>query len=379
MSFNNLTLNNSLLSSGYSGLQGLQQPSSASSTGWGTGASLLQMNSPYTNSSMVSGLSADASNSSYYGNDSLGMNEMGSFLGFLSAIVTMVTTLLLTQALKNASASNNSNNTSSSSEPSDESSITEADPTPTPAPASPAPAPPAGSPTPPAASPTPPPPAPVPPSPAPAPVPPPANNTTVQTDSINGGGPNELVIKNTDSKPMTIALFENTGPGLNPNIDDPNHKYTVEPGQTLMLSMPASWQGRAQKLCGNANDPASWAEINYEPGQNGAPSKIWYDLSLIRGYNSAVTMRPTDSTDNSEVAGTEKSIIDGAPADAITTDAGGNKVIKDAEGYDGGTNQAAIDYYNSAVGNSNAYVRNWDHNAVRTTQNNSLTVTFGAA
>lgn len=309
------------------------------------------------------------------------MNEMGTLLGFLSAIVTMVTTLVLTQVLKNASASNNSNNTPSTSEPSDSSQESEVNPTPTPAPlvtaetpnplpapnpASPSTVPPAVSSSPPAAS--------------PLPTPPPAGNENVKTESVNGGGPNELVLKNTDPKnEMTIALFENTGPGMNPNIDDPNHKYILKPGETIKLSMPASWQGRAQKLSGNANDPASWAEINYEPGKDGGSRKIWYDLSLIRGYNSAVTMKPTNSNNGGDVAGTEKSIIDGAPADAVTTDAGGNKVIKDTEDYDGSIHQAAVDYFNAAVGNTIAYVRFNDDKAVRTTQDNSLTVTFGAA
>jgi hypothetical protein len=223
-------------------------------------------------------------------------------------------------------------------------------------------------------------PAPSPTTPSPTtPTPGAGDSGNVQTNSVNGGGPNELVLKNTDSKPMTIALFENTGPGMSPNLNDPNNRFTVQPGQTLKLAMPASWQGRAQKLSGNPTDPASWAEINYEPAKNGGNNKIWYDLSLIRGYNSAVTMKPTHATDDSELGGSSKSILAGAPADAVTTDAGGNKVIKDTEGFDGGTNQAAINYFNSAVGNDKAYVRNWDNNAVRTTEDNSLTVTFGAA
>jgi hypothetical protein len=210
-------------------------------------------------------------------------------------------------------------------------------------------------------------------------TPSPGDNGNVSTGTVDGGGPNELVLKNTDSKPMTIALFENTGPGMNPNLDDPNNKFTVQPGQTLKLSMPESWQGRAQKLSGNPTDPATWAEINFEKGQNGGKGKIWYDESLIRGYNSAVTMKPTNATDDSELAGSSQSILAGAPSDATTTDAGGNKVIKDTEGFDGGINQSAIDYFNSSVGNTHAYVRNWDNGAVRTTDDNSLTVTFGAA
>jgi hypothetical protein len=178
---------------------------------------------------------------------------------------------------------------------------------------------------------------------------------------------------------MTVALFENFKEGMHPNIDNPNNRYTLQPGETIKLSMPASWQGRAQKLSGNASDPATWAEINFEPGKNDGKGKIWYDSSLIRGYNSAVTMKPTHSKDESQTAGSSKSILAGAPADAVTTDSGGNKVIKDTEGYNGNTNSAAENYYKKTIGTDHAYVRNWDHNAVRTSEDNSLTVTFGAA
>jgi len=192
------------------------------------------------------------------------------------------------------------------------------------------------------------------------------------TGTVDGGGPKQLVLKNNDSKPMTIGLFENTGPGMNPNINNPNNQYTLQPGQSIVLSMPDSWQGRAQKITGKADDPATWAELNFED-KNGV-SKTWYDESLIRGYNGALTISPTNG--NGGVAGSSKAILSGAPAAAIKHDANGNPVIDATELYTGGIDQAAIDYYNQVVGNQNAYVRNYDNGAVRTSDDNSLTVNF---
>ena len=174
---------------------------------------------------------------------------------------------------------------------------------------------------------------------------------------------------------MTIGLFENTGPGMNPNINDPNNKYTLQPGQSITLSMPDSWQGRAQRLTGKADDPATWAELNFE-NKNGV-SKTWYDESLIRGYNGALTIRPTHG--NGGVAGTNKSILAGAPAGALKKDANGNTVIDATESYTGTLNQDAINYFNQAVGNQIAYVRNFDNGAVRTSDDTSLTVDFYGA
>lgn len=198
-----------------------------------------------------------------------------------------------------------------------------------------------------------------------------------QTGAINGGGPNELILKNTDNEAATIGLFENFAPGMNPNITGPAATFTVQAGDSLTLSMPESWQGRAQKLGGAADDPATWAELNYE-NKNGE-HKLWYDNSLIRGYNSAVTIKPTHSNNPADVAGSGQSLLAGAPQDIITTDSGGNPVIKDVEPYTGGVNSNVENYLDSAEGNNNSYIRFDDHNAVRTSTDNSLTVTFGAA
>lgn len=201
--------------------------------------------------------------------------------------------------------------------------------------------------------------------------------TTEKTAAINGGGPNELILKNTDSETAKIGLFENFASGMNPNITGPAATYTLQAGESITLSVPESWQGRAQKLTGAADDPATWAELNYE-NKDGV-HKLWYDNSLIRGYNSAVTIKPTNSDNPDEIAGSGKSLLPDAPQDILTTDSGGTKVIKDVEPYTGGVNTKVEDFLDSAEGTSNSYVRFDDHKAVRTSTDNSLTVTFGTA
>jgi len=199
----------------------------------------------------------------------------------------------------------------------------------------------------------------------------PTGGSTATTGAVNGGGPKQLLLKNNDTKPMKVGLFENTGPGMNPEIDNPQHVYTIQPGQQVSLSMPSSWQGRAQKLTGNASDPATWAELNFE-NKNGV-DKTWYDESLIRGYNGALTI---SDGNGGNVAGTNKTILNGAPAGAVKTDSGGNKVIDATEGYNGQVNTAAEGYFNQAVGPQNAYVRHDDNGAVRTSDSNTLKVDF---
>lgn len=203
------------------------------------------------------------------------------------------------------------------------------------------------------------------------------NPAKENTGALNGGGPNELILKNTDSETAKIGLFENFAPGMNPNITGPAATYTLQAGESITLSVPESWQGRAQKLTGAADDPATWAELNYE-NKDGV-HKLWYDNSLIRGYNSAVTIKPTNSDNPDEVAGSGKSLLPGAPQDILTTDSGGTKVIKDVEPYTGGVNTNVENFLDDAEGTSNSYVRFDDHKAVRTSTDNSLTVTFGAA
>lgn len=190
--------------------------------------------------------------------------------------------------------------------------------------------------------------------------------------AVDGGGPKQLVLKNNNSSAIQVGLFENTGPGMNPDIDNPNNVYTIQPGQQVTLSMPDSWQGRAQKLTGNGSDPATWAELNFED-KNGV-NKTWYDESLIRGYNGALTISPTNG--DGGTAGSSTPILSGAPSSTLTKDSNGNTVINATEPYSGGVNQDVVDYEDQSVGNTNAYVRNFDNGAVRTSDDNSLTVNF---
>jgi hypothetical protein len=208
----------------------------------------------------------------------------------------------------------------------------------------------------------------------------PDTQTPSGTASVDGGGPNETVLKNSTGKPMKVAFFKNLGPGLQPNLGGkPDAEFEIPAGQSLKVSMPESWQGRVQKWSGKTSDPASWAEINYEPkSTNGDKNKIWFNVSLIQGYNSAMTITPTHGGAS---AGSNKSIIGNAPQGITAMDASGNPVILQSQPYTqgGSTNAGVTDYLYSQYGNSASYVLPDDHGAVRTSEDNSLTIDFGPA
>jgi len=201
------------------------------------------------------------------------------------------------------------------------------------------------------------------------------NSKDTQQASIDGGGPDSTVLTDNTGKAMQVAYFENSGQGMNPNLGKPNAVFTLQPGETLDVAMPDSWQGRVQKWDGNTSDPATWAEVNFQSASGSTPHQTWYDESVIQGYNGAMTISAGDGT---ESCGSSKDLIDGAPSDIVTTDAAGNQVIDQTQSYSNGgaTNQAAADYYDSALGNSNAYVLPNDNNAVRTTAQRSLDINF---
>ena len=189
--------------------------------------------------------------------------------------------------------------------------------------------------------------------------------------AVNGGGPNSLNLVNNTDKAMPVAFFRNLAPGEHPSFDGPEAKFEIPPHSSLNVSMPEDWQGRVQKWSGNTQDPSNWAEINFEK----ATHKIWFDESDIPGRNSSMTIEAPDGAKG----GSDKSVLGNAPDDVKTTDSAGNQVIKPPQWFDGKTNQQSVDFLNKALGNTNAYVLPDDNNAVRTSNANSLKISFGEA
>lgn len=189
--------------------------------------------------------------------------------------------------------------------------------------------------------------------------------------AVDGGGPNSITLNNTTDKPMQIAFFKNQAAGTHPNFDGAEQIVTVPPGGSVDVSMPQDWQGRAQKWDGSTQDYANWAEINFE----GSTGKIWFDESDIPGRNASIKM----STDDGQVAGTDKSVLGDAPSSIVKKDSAGNDTIAAPQWFTGETNQQSVDFLDNAVGTSTAYVLPDDNNAVRVSNSKHMTIDFGNA
>ena len=191
------------------------------------------------------------------------------------------------------------------------------------------------------------------------------------TGSVDGGGPNSLLVRNRSDQPIQVAMFRNLAPGMHPNFDGPNAQFTIPANGELRISVPDDWQGRLQKYSGSTQDPSNWAELNFEA----STGKIWFNESDIPGRNSSMLITAPDGA----VAGSTRSVLQDAPASVVTVDSSGEKVIKPPQWFTGVTDQGAVNYLNESLGNTNAYVLPDDHLAVRVSEADMLTIDIGAA
>jgi hypothetical protein len=185
--------------------------------------------------------------------------------------------------------------------------------------------------------------------------------------TVDGGGPNLVHLVNDTAQRMDIAFFRNLSTGA--NFGDPDAVFTLKAHKTMDVSVPDDWAGRAQKFSGSTQDPSNWAEMNFEK----STGRIWFDESDILGRNASLTMVTPDGV----TGGIAKRVVPGAPADVVTTDSTGAKVIKPAQWFDGTTNQAVVDYLDATLGPTNVYVLPDDNGAVRTSITTRITLTFG--
>ncbi|KAK9713236.1 hypothetical protein RND81_06G013600 [Saponaria officinalis] len=98
--------------------------------------------------------------------------------------------------------------------------------------------------------------------------------------------------------------------------------FTLNPGSTTVIPLPASWSGRvwAQTGCitgptGNfscatgATPPATLAEFTL----NGANGLDFYDVSLVDGYNLPLLVRPVGGSGNCSSAGCAEDLNSACP------------------------------------------------------------------
>ncbi|KAH8668442.1 hypothetical protein BX600DRAFT_480677 [Xylariales sp. PMI_506] len=139
------------------------------------------------------------------------------------------------------------------------------------------------------------------------------------------------------------------------NCDDVPYKYVwIDAGQTVFVSLPSDFQGRATRgvdaynLDGQPQLLASWFEFSFDS------AGIWGDISLIRGCDGAVFMWATDGS--AAWKGFTQDILDGAPSGAYATKSDGQSVIMNTENLDGSINTIPRDWDLNQVGAEYVYV-----------------------
>lgn len=197
-----------------------------------------------------------------------------------------------------------------------------------------------------------------------------ASNAT-KTVAINGGGPNTSILSNKTDKPMTISVLTNDA--KKPQL------VTLQPGETVNLSMPSGWAGRINKSNNDdANPQATLGEIKFD----GSGGQMFYDASVIDGYNGGMTMKPTNAktTGNNSplIAGSSKDITADAPESMKKTTSNGEIILDGvAPVGDYATKKANQEYYLKSLGEGTAYTYPKDDVAsTRTAVDNSINIDF---
>ena len=189
-----------------------------------------------------------------------------------------------------------------------------------------------------------------------------------------GTGPNAIQVTNTTNEPMTIGKFKN-----GESTTSPSAEITLQPGQTGTLHYENGEAGYAAKADSSGQFQPNASRLEYEADADG---KMKYpDVSYIDGRNASISLSDGSGLNK----GDDKSIAAGAPADAVQTDAAGDKTI--AGYYDGSTAQMQVgaNYMQSQLGTGGAYLHPNDdtlpngQNPMSGTQSNTLYADFGNA
>jgi hypothetical protein len=204
----------------------------------------------------------------------------------------------------------------------------------------------------------------------------PPSNITPSGDKLSlfGGGKNQAVLSNKSDKPMQVAVMKN------PTSDNPVQKpemVNLAPGQTVNVALPSNWSGRIYKQTGDGTK-ATLNELTFD----GAGGQLFYNSSVIDGYNGPVTMTPT----NAKASGNGRPVTVGSPKD-ITGQAPESMKIKNPDGSisldgvhpvgDNAGNEANKNFYINALGRGTSYTYPKDDEAsTRIVTDNSLNIDF---
>jgi hypothetical protein len=189
-----------------------------------------------------------------------------------------------------------------------------------------------------------------------------------------GSGPNAIEITNTTDKPMVVGKFENGG-----STTAPSASLTLQPGQTGTMRYENGEAGFVAKADASGQFQPDASRLEYEADADG---KMKYpDVSYIDGRNASISLTDGQGLNKGDTA----SIAAGAPADAVQTDAAGNKTITGY--YDGSTAamQDGANYMQAQLGTGGAYLHPNDdqlpsgQNPMSATTSSTIYASFGDA
>jgi hypothetical protein len=161
-----------------------------------------------------------------------------------------------------------------------------------------------------------------------------------------------IVLTNASGKECEYFFYDNfwNGDGTaGANFDNPLKSVNLQPNNTEFVSLPSTFKGRLQR---GTQLPCTWVEFQLDASDDhGAHG----DISLQQGCDGAATIGSTDGSN--VINGFTDDVVSGAPQEAIRNKPNGERATDTTVGnWNGGPNQATIDYLHRVVGQEKAYI-----------------------
>ncbi|KAH6645065.1 hypothetical protein BKA67DRAFT_542050 [Truncatella angustata] len=181
-----------------------------------------------------------------------------------------------------------------------------------------------------------------------------------------------IVLTNRGSNEHTYYFYDNYWNGngtAGANFDNPLKNVTLAPGASTHVPLDLQFKGRVQK---GTELPATWVEFQIRADDDQAAHG---DISLQQGCDCAAEIASTDGSNVSN--GFSNEILQGAPEAAIRRKPNGEVALDTTVGnWNGGPNQATIDYLTNTLGQGKVYILGGTGVPDVASKNNCLAVTF---
>jgi hypothetical protein len=193
----------------------------------------------------------------------------------------------------------------------------------------------------------------------------------VHAVAVKPNGPG-CILHNKSGKEESYFFYDNYWNGngtAGANFDHPLKSVKLVAGASAFVPLEVKFKGRVQR---GTQIPATWAEFQVKADNDG---KAHGDISLQQGCDGAAEIAATDGSNVSN--GFSKDILKGAPAAAFRNKPNGQRALDTTVGnWNGGPNQAAIDWEYKVLGHGKAYITGGTGVPDVASKNNCLAVTF---